>query len=111
MNCRLLFLLFSVSIFSPSCEPDTESGFTWLEIHVTENGGVPDNYKLKVFQDDKLVTSDEFDLNDSRRNVTELRAASPGLYYVEAKNQYAQGNDTISVSGTRRKIIELELAN
>ncbi|MEM8970213.1 MAG: hypothetical protein AAGE93_27610 [Bacteroidota bacterium] len=38
MTRRLLFLLFSVSISSPSCEPETELGLTWLEIHVTENG-------------------------------------------------------------------------
>ncbi len=62
---------------------------------MTEDGGVPDNYKLKVFQDDKLVASDEFDLNYSQRNVTELRVATPGTYYIEAETQYLQADDTI----------------
>ncbi|MEM6844221.1 MAG: hypothetical protein AAF632_18535 [Bacteroidota bacterium] len=109
MTRRLLFLFFVVSFFFPSCEPDTESGLTWLEIHVTEDGGIPDNYTLKVFMDDKLVASDEFDLNYSRRNVTELRVASPGLYCIEAYTQYLQANYTIHVNGTNRKVVELKL--
>jgi hypothetical protein len=109
MNKLLLsFALLAISLLS-SCGDGTDPELARLEIHVTEGGQVPEFYTLKVYRGEELVKSDEFDQSHSRRNVTEIKNALPGPYYLEAESGDLWVRDTIAVYSSSRKVVNVEL--
>lgn len=107
---KLLFILFL--LVAISCDDDFYRSRTKLEVYVTQNGEVPDAYKLNIYRGDKLIKTDEFDRKyRGTNNLTEVLDPIPGPYYLEARSGSLQTKDSTAVHDFGRvKTINVDLA-
>ena len=110
MTICIVCIAATIFPFLTSCEQILQPT-NKLIVYVNDNDEVPAHYQLRIYRDDVLVKSDEFDQEYSGfNNLTEIVNPPSGTYYFHAHSGDLSVRDSLElVSSASIKFVHLDL--
>ena len=94
---KTLLLLATIVAFC-GCDKDFFQSNHRLEVYVTQDGDIPEAYRLEVYRYDELLKTDEFDrAQRGSNNITEVLYPMPGAYYFEVSTDTHHIRDSTAI--------------